>query len=95
MALRSEPKPGDGAGLDAILLVVARKRDFLELVYQSKGGLPPGVSGTELEGIVERLPWRLFATPRETDSKRFSTRTRVEDLDLEGIWRAIDVRLSA
>ena len=46
-----------------------------------------------LAETVAELDWRLFVTPQERKERMLNLSTRLENLDREAIWKAVEKRL--
>jgi len=91
--------------VSTISAIAARKVDFItNTVRRLRSAFRPvadrTLSSAELNDlqrdmvkVVGELDWRLFVTETELEQKKLNLDTRLEDLDRQRIWRALEKRL--
>jgi hypothetical protein len=93
--------PPDREVLEMLLVVTARKLDFLGAVsermdQEMADGLGPQDKGqleADLAQIVGGMTPLLFLSRRELQTKVIDLRTQLQDLRLEEIWKAFSKRV--
>jgi hypothetical protein len=91
--------------IGTLAVVTARKVDFVSNVLNRLGkndnadvpkhstDLDRGHARRELVAAVAQLDWELFVRTSEIERRKLNLRIRLEDLDREAIWKALEKQL--